>query len=234
MKGMFWFIAVVIMGFSCKKESSTNERIIKEYAFESGTDGWEAGFADYPYPLADETIYEFDSGYAALPDGLNNNAKGLKIGGHNRSDDLFMFWRKRVANLGPNQRYAVTIEVEMASQYPENSVGIGGSPGSSVFMKAGAAIIKPTTKIDDSQWLRMNIDKDNQSGGGQDMQVLGNIGIPGDAYKHQIIRRNNTGKVFEVTADSTGSLWLIVGTDSGYEGLTIIYYDRIMYTFTPV
>ena len=35
-------------------------------------------------------------------------------------------------------------------------------------------------------------------------------------------------------ADNTGSAWLIVGTDSGFEGLTSLYYHRITYTLTPV
>ena len=38
----------------------------------------------------------------------------------------------------------------------------------------------------------------------------------------------------QVTADGEGRLWLIVGTDSGFEGLSAFYYARIACTLTPV
>jgi hypothetical protein len=37
-----------------------------------------------------------------------------------------------------------------------------------------------------------------------------------------------------VSADSEGWVWLIVGTDSGFEGLSTFYYARISYTLKIV
>ncbi len=37
-----------------------------------------------------------------------------------------------------------------------------------------------------------------------------------------------------VTASGDGRVWLLFGTDSGFEGKTEIYYTRISVTFTPV
>ena len=37
-----------------------------------------------------------------------------------------------------------------------------------------------------------------------------------------------------VNANSDGELWLLVGTDSGFEALTAIYYQRIDVTLTPI
>jgi hypothetical protein len=37
-----------------------------------------------------------------------------------------------------------------------------------------------------------------------------------------------------VNANSRGELWLLVGTDSGFEGLTALYYQRIDVTLAPV
>jgi hypothetical protein len=36
-----------------------------------------------------------------------------------------------------------------------------------------------------------------------------------------------------VTSDGQGRLWLIAGTDSGYEGLTRIYWTNLSFTLTP-
>jgi len=42
-----------------------------------------------------------------------------------------------------------------------------------------------------------------------------------------------TGLSVEVTTDAQGPAWLIVGTDSGCEGLSRFYWSRIAYSLTP-
>jgi hypothetical protein len=37
-----------------------------------------------------------------------------------------------------------------------------------------------------------------------------------------------------LTADAQGRLWIVIGTDSGFEGRTEIYYLEGFATFTPV
>ena len=37
-----------------------------------------------------------------------------------------------------------------------------------------------------------------------------------------------------VSTDAEGRAWLIVGTDSGFEGLSALYYARISYTLSIV
>ncbi len=73
----------------------------------------------------------------------------------------------------------------------------------------------------------MNIDKGNQSQGGADMLVLSTIGIPGNDFTYQIIRRNNLNQPLNVNSDASGNLWVIIGTDSGFEGTTTLYYNAI-------
>ena len=43
---------------------------------------------------------------------------------------------------------------------------------------------------------------------------------------------DNQDRLFTVTTDSDGNVWVIAGTDSGLEGPTTIYYDEINVTFT--
>ena len=63
------------------------------FSFDGGAEGWTAGFADLPADF-DPSTYELDSGHRPLPDGLEG--RGLYIQGHNRSDDLFMFFKRQV------------------------------------------------------------------------------------------------------------------------------------------
>lgn len=200
-----------------------------EFTFDTDPEGWVAGFADLPADY-DQDTYELGSGYRELPEGLAGN--GLYIQGHNRSDDLFMYLARQVNGLQPSTEYQVSVELDLATNVPEGSVGIGGSPGESVYVKAGASARKPSEVQDSGGWLRSNIDKGNQSNGGTQMVVVGNISHPNvisDEFK--IKKLTNGGSPLSVTTDANGNVWLIVGTDSGFEGLTTLYYSEISYKF---
>ena len=203
-----------------------------DFSFETDADGWVVDFADLPEDY-DQSIYELGGGHRALPDGLEG--AGIYVQGHNRSDDLFMYLKRRVDGLTPTASYTVSASIDLATNAALASVGIGGSPGSSVFVKAGASTAEPEAAPDRIDHLRLNIDKGNQSRGGSQMAVLGTVGHPdivGDEFRLKTLDSMDSPVV--VNADDSGSAWLIVGTDSGFEGLTRLYYDRISFTLTPI
>ena len=203
-----------------------------DFSFETDADGWVVDFADLPEDY-DQSIYELDGGHRTLPDGLDG--AGMFVQGHNRSDDLFMYLKRRVDGLAPAASYTVSATVELATNAALASVGIGGSPGSSVFVKAGASTAEPEAAPDGTSHLRMNIDKGNQSRSGSQMAVLGTVGhadIVGDEFRLKTL--DTMDRPVVVKADDSGSAWLVVGTDSGFEGLTRLYYDRISFTLTPI
>ena len=198
-----------------------------DFAFEDDAEGWTVGFADLPADY-DQSIYELDHGHRPLPDGLEGG--GVYVQGHNRSDDLFMFLRRRVEGLQPDAAYEVEVSVDLATNVSAGLVGIGGSPGESVFVKGGASNVEPVTVEDNTGHLRMNIDKGNQSRGGVAMLVIGNVAHPDvTGREYRIKTLDNDGRPLTVETDGEGRVWLIVGTDSGFEGLTTLYYDRITY-----
>lgn len=195
------------------------------YDFEQGDQGWQGGIADFPKDW-DQSRFEFEFVHDHLPAEVDEEWKAMRISGRNLSDDLFMFMKKQLTGLKPNHTYDVTFQIELASQYPEASVGIGGSPGASVYLKAGGSATEPIP-VEAGDYIRMNIDKGNQAQGGEDMQVLGTIGIPGEEFRYQLIQRDNLQNPIEITTGSNGSLWLIIGTDSGFEGTTTLYYNSV-------
>ena len=205
------------------------------YDFDQDVEGWTAGFADLPVGY-DKELYELDAGHRELSPGLGGS--GVYVRGHNRSDDLFMFLSRKVDGLKPDTKYEATFRIDLATNVPEGMMGIGGSPGESVYVKAGATAIEPLVKEDASGHLRVNIDKGNQATEGRDMINLGNVAHPelGDSTEDEfkIKPLNNDGRPLEVTTDANGSLWLIVGTDSGFEGLTTLYYGQIAIVLSEV
>lgn len=197
----------------------------QRFSFDSGLEGWTVGFADYPQ--GEEAFYELDSAHEALPNPLNSNDKAVWVAGNNHSDDLFMFLKKQWTGLTPNTQYEVQIAAELASNAPQESFGIGGSPGASVYVKMGAATQEPKTVKDGEGWLRMNLDKGNQATDGAQARSVGTVGIGGSEAVYKLISRNNHSKPQVVTTDANGAFWLMVGTDSGFEGTTEVYWNTI-------
>ncbi|MBP6794202.1 MAG: hypothetical protein KA143_04065 [Saprospiraceae bacterium] len=216
--------------FSCKKEEDAfPDTIIKEYNFESGYEGWQVNYTDYPFNLSAKDsleLYEMIHNHSPLPVTIQPTQSGIKIRGHNRSDDLCMYVQKKITGLRPNTLYSLDFTIQIGSNAATKAIGVGGAPGESVYIKAGASNIEPKKIIGTEGNYNLNIDKGQQSQDGNDMIVIGHIGVTDTTTQYSLIERKNSNPFLKQSNDK-GELWLIVGTDSGYEGLTEIYYASI-------
>lgn len=209
-----------------------------EYNFDlsRGSEDWSAGFADLPVDH-EEDIYELDFGFNPLPEELGSNKKALMISGHNRSDDLFMFIKRRLTKsdgIKPDTEYSVYIKIEFATNAPAGAFGIGGPPGEAVFVKVGAAGIEPLAVIDDENsdypYYRTNVDRGSQNDEGKNAVLVGNAAKesgPDDDYSYALKQLDNSGKELKARSDENGNIWIFIGTDSGFEGKTTLYYTNI-------
>lgn len=200
------------------------------FIFDFSTDyaGWSGDFADYP--AGDSVFYQLEFKRTTLPAPLDTSKNALKIKGNNHSDDLFMFIKRKITGLSPNKIYKLAIDIELASKAPTHAVGIGGAPGESVYLKAGASLIEPK-KVESGGFYRMNIDKSNQASPGLDMDTLGNIGVSDTTSVFTLIKRTNEAHQFTISTNDDGAVWVCIGTDSGFEGTTILYYNKIKLSF---
>jgi hypothetical protein len=195
--------------------------------FATDTMGWLGGFADY---LPGGDPYNLQYGWSALPTEVGPGG-GLRITGTNLSDDLFMYVTSKVTGLAASTTYQLDVSVVIDSNASSDCIGGGGPPGTGVAFKIGAVAVQPATTVDALGWLRMNLDKDSLGlAGGADMSTVGDIGntlpCPSPGYQPKTLTRSG----FSATTSTDGSLWLILGTDSGFEGTTTLYYDRIVAT----
>ena len=202
------------------------------FDFNRGAHGFTAGFADYP--AADAEHYGLTSGYLSLPAPLASSS-ALYISGVNRSDDLFMFFKGPIDGLPSGAQYNVSVGVEIATDTPAGCVGVGGAPGESVWIKAGATAVEPLA-VHSGSYLRMNIDIGNQSRGGLHAVVLGNVANSrrceqSRQWERKSFQARPLPEPVEVPA--SGRAWLLFGADSGFESQTEIYFTRASVTFTP-
>jgi hypothetical protein len=213
------------------------------FSFANGTDNFTADFSDYSpgQEVGDQGI-RFVSEFRRLPAPLDNRF-GLLVGGTNRSDDLFMFIWRQVSGLVPGQRYRVVTEVTIATNVPAGCVGVGGAPGEGVAIKAGASPVAPAKAPSTSPGsigsIRVNFDKD--AGplpvGGNQLFTIGDFSGGGGTCNGGIYAlktlRSQGDRIPTLTADAQGRLWFVIGTDSGFEARTEIYYLEGTATFTP-
>jgi len=202
------------------------------FDFTARDEQFTAGFADLPANYSTNQ-YALRSSRTNLPANLGGKP-ALFISGANRSDDLWMFWKRKAIGLLPNTVYEATFDLELASAAAAGMVGIGGAPGESVFLKAGASTAEPRIVTDKSGWLRMNIDKGNQSQPGASAAVLGHAAKPDAGTNYAIISRDNRSSRLRATTAADGSLWLFFGSDSGFEGTTSLLYTKFTAVLEPI
>lgn len=207
--------------------ASTAYAAENQAAFDFEKDGCEfiPIYVDYPRGEGVDEFYELRHGHEMVP--VDGAGKGLFLSGNNHSDDLFMGYYKELAGFRPGQLYAFHVTFRLATQVDGGMIGVGGSPGASVYVKGGIAMEEPGRVQDGLGYYRLNLDKGNQGQGGTDLALLGNL------EKEETVRPGEyEWKEFffdaRARADAEGRLWLALGTDSGFEAVSSYYLDDIL------
>jgi len=192
--------------------------------------GFETLFLDYPD--GEEDFFELSSGLSSLPEPWP--LRGMRISGNNHSDDLKMVLMRPLDGLEPETTYRVELEMQFATQEPNNCAGVGGSPGESVWLRMGAASAKPDFVIEDG-FRRATLDLGNQSNPGADAMAAGDMtngadeSLCGDPDRPWRLKRVSTsGQEFSVTSDETGRIWVYGLSDSGFEATTTWYLTEFV------
>lgn len=224
---------LVLAGCSLSADENGFWVFSESFDFNEGQFDWEVDFTDYPAGTEDSTFYELTYAYTKVPANLGVGYS-MMLSGNNHSDDLFMFMKKKITGLTPNTTYAIVYDVELASNAKAGEFGVGGAPGESVYLKGGASGVEPVKIVEDN-CFKLNVDKGNQSAYGDTSVVLGDISVPSSADGYTLISRNNAATddiPLTVPSNSLGEIWLFIGTDSGFEGTTTVYYTKVNVVFS--
>jgi len=187
----------------------------KEFPF-----NWQGGFSDYP--KGSEDFYQLKYEYI-----MHKNKYYPYISGINYSDDLFMYFKTKIKGFKKNTFYNVVFNIEFVTSIPDGLIGAGGSPGEGVAIKVGATTIEP---MQDKYY--MNIDIGHQQNSGKDMRVIGDFSNDTNSYDPVLKQLDNKKRPHRVLSNEFGEIWLIVGSDSGFEGHTHIIYTKLDYSIS--
>lgn len=197
--------------------------------FSTSLDGWTGASADYHEETAPTgLVWEL----RPLPAPLSGQA--YYTGGTNRSDDLFIYNKKKFSGYAPSTPYLLRFEIEIASNQSSGCVGVGGAPGESVYVVAGAAPAEPKTVSVNGEY-RVNLDRGNQASPGPASQVLGNVanGVPDcgpQVYQTKLLK---SSAPLPVTSNASGEIWVFFGIDSGFEARSTVFYKSIKVAVEP-
>ena len=169
----FYIITLVILTILSSIVVSAQENaspVSKSFDFRNGALGWQAGFARYPPATNNDDVYELRAELRSLPQDLAVSGAGFYFQAKNHSDALVMFMKRRLDpadGIVPGQTYQVNFTLVFASNEQSGCGGIGGSPGDSVSLRAGASPSESLPLFDISRpfpYLEMNVDIGGGSG----------------------------------------------------------------------
>lgn len=194
------------------------------FDFEKDVNDFTSIFADYPAGDSVEKFYELRFGRGDVP--IDGASKGLYLSGNNHSDDLFMGCYRQLDGFEPGQLYTFLVTFQLATNVDGGLVGVGGSPGSSVVVKGGVVMEQPEVRLDGQNYYRLCLDKGNQMQDGVDMTLLGDLEKTQTQYPGAYEWKRFFFQT-QARADRQGRLWLILGTDSGFESTSTYFLDDI-------
>jgi hypothetical protein len=198
-------------------------------SFGASADGWQGAHADYHAETAPtDVVWE----PRALPAPLSGQA--YYTGGTNRSDDLFIYNKKKFSGYAPSTSYLLSFEIEIASNQSSGCVGVGGAPGESVYVIAGAAPTEPKTVVVNGEYT-LNLDRGNQAMPGAASQVLGNVAnsvlnCGPQVYQTKLLKSTAP---LAVTSNASGEIWVFFGIDSGFEAKSAVFYKSVKVAVAP-
>ena len=117
----------------------------------------------------------------------------------------------------------------------------GGPPGEALIIKGGATDALPANVQQPGSggftFVTTNFDHGGQRNPGANAAVMGDLAFGGGTCTggvYQLKTLNTGGNGVRIRSDSQGRLWLILGSDSGFEGLTKFYFLEGFANLTPV
>lgn len=213
--------------FGCAADSDESLQIFSlEYDFSHGLDDWTAGFTGYPVgeTIESDSIYQWEAEYTTVPGSLDG-ALAVKLSCNNLDGDIFMFLKKKIENLRPNTNYTLVFDISLATN---------ATTGQGLILKAGGSEIEPK-KVIENGYYSLNIDKGEGLSSGENLYSFGDVGgvSYSSSYYVPVTRGNaNSYQPLLVKSNSKGEIWLIVGTESQYVGMTTVFYSKVTVIFS--
>ena len=168
--------------------------------------------------------------------GRWNGSDGLAARWRDPWSAAFVSWVMCEGGLGSADRFQRSIAHHVYVDQAIRARDAASSPAAFTAHDVGATAVEPLP-LREGAYLRMNVDIGNQSRGGAQAVVLGNIANSRSCEQPRRWERKSfqSRTTPEPVSVSPGGLaWLLFGVDSGFGARTQIYFTQASVTFTPL
>ena len=205
---------IAIALFSNCSNELENADLVSVFDFESASQSWEGGISDYPDGFVDNSNYVQRGAELMYNSVIKSN--GLSIGSENPHGELFYYFKRKIDGLKPNTFYKIDFEFLLMAQL---NAGVNIKDSEDLFLKIGAVNHEPElTKVmwkDNEEYLMLNVEKGMENKDtGNDLANVGSIRRY-TSDKPETISGNTFDVPIKVRTDQNGSIWLLIGVDSG-------------------
>lgn len=216
---------------STPSPTSGKQPVNLSFDFSESAQDFDINVADYSleHPRNDEIVATLSQ----LPEPYEYR-KGIEFSWFNYSDDIKGYIKKKISGLKSDTAYRVNFQVDVLTVESEQCLGVGGGPGSAVSVKASLLPQEPNRFVSyESNSVGMyRVDIDDGQSGGDDVALLGNIGLPisCETFKESPaweIKPLVNDDIFAMTTGESGEAWVYVSIDSGFEGATTVYITDV-------
>jgi hypothetical protein len=188
--------------------------------FNKGIDGWTAGVADY-HDGTEPT--ETGAGWSKLP--VPFTGMGYYMRSHNNSDDVFTFAKRQFSGLVPNAKYTLTFEMSYATSAPTAAWASAARAARTSTWWPPSPPTSPSGQAKQRQPLSPELrsrrpGRLRQAGQGAGPQGIDGLDCGGTEFA-KATRKSDEAIAF--TADKDGKFWIVLGTDSAFEGTNDLY-----------
>ena len=204
--------------------------------FESDTEGWEAGFADYTLYNEDTLLADFEHTTYTTAGG-QQTITAIKQSGYAVEGDLFMFIKNKIGGLEPNTNYNVGFNFEFYVQLNKDYTEDIFDEQHGSYLKAGAFENEPridtVENFEGSEYARVlpDFDKGENSEAGDQMLYLGKITHTMQDESPIMMNGSSLTQPISVKSDDEGFIWVLIGLDNNLPIYQSVYYSYIMIQF---
>jgi hypothetical protein len=220
-------LSILIISFllsGCQNEynndTSRSDILEIDYDFENGADGWMGGLAHISHEEA--LTNGFDINFAHVDHPLNSSYnRGIHLTYRTTDNNMFTYTTKRLGirdGLSPLTNYHVNMKFDTLSV--DNA--INSIPMNKLFIKGTVINFQPSIEVKTigyDNYLFVNPDAD--VGENINLTTLGNADmLSSDGYK-------TFEESFDITTNSNGDMWVILGIDSNDLGNSSLLVDNV-------
>lgn len=215
MRGLLFVFCIALVG--CHGRAEESILLPGAISFGGGAPGWIGGASDYLVAWDGQMDLVLEP---RLAPGSSGAPDAFYTRGVNRSDDLFLFIKRRFTGLAPGRGYDARFCAKVVTN-------LGGQ---NLIGKAGATTVEPVVGVvsmSGEPYFWMNVDKGLQANAGPDSRLLGRLRAFGDERAGYAATTLCTTEAMPVTADGDGAIWIYAGAESDFEGVGEAYWLRV-------